>query len=318
EGLPKEDSRPQPDLDDVAIPEHSDETSFSQPLTGPTTLDSAPKTPPTSSVNPSANKGAPAASKGKASQRKIAANRRNSQLSTGPKTQQGKKFSSRNATKHGILARDAVIEYGPGRENVEDFERLEAALLEEWQPTSDAQRIRVQELADTMWRLRRVVRHEVGQVVSGTESMVSWKLGMQQRFSRKFRLRDYVRRAIVELRAGKVSPETLEFFKSELHVELFSSNVSQPVTPEERDRVLADLERELQAATVAVEEEDKQAVATAVKMGALPRPEDLDPYVRYERMLQLKRDSLIKELMQMQQKAVHSPQPTHTKQKKTA
>lgn len=316
--MPKEDSRPHPNLDEVATPEHSKDTSRSQQATDPTTMDSAPKTPPASPVNPPANTGAQAPPKGKASQRKIEANRRNSRFSTGPRTPEGKKFSSRNSTKHGILARDAVIEYGPGRENAEDFERLHAALLEEWQPTSDAQRIVVQELADTMWRLRRVVRHEVGEVVSGTESMVSWQRGMQHRFSRKLRLRDYIRRAMAELRSGKVSPETLEFFKSELHVELFSSDVSQPVTPKERDRVLADLERELQAATVAVEEEDKQAVATAVKMGALPRPEDLDPYVRYERMLQLKRDSLIKELIQMQQKADYSSQPTQTKQKKTA
>jgi hypothetical protein len=51
-----------------------------------------------------------------ASERQIAANRRNALLSCGPKTQAGKLASSRNAVRHGLTARnndylDGVIEY---------------------------------------------------------------------------------------------------------------------------------------------------------------------------------------------------------------
>ena len=39
------------------------------------------------------------------SQKKVEANRRNAQLSTGPTSAEGKKTSSRNASKHGLLTR---------------------------------------------------------------------------------------------------------------------------------------------------------------------------------------------------------------------
>src|SRR5580658_5178903 len=41
-----------------------------------------------------------------ASEKQIAANRRNSLLSSGPKTQAGKKVSSANALRHGLTARN--------------------------------------------------------------------------------------------------------------------------------------------------------------------------------------------------------------------
>jgi hypothetical protein len=47
---------------------------------------------------------------------KIEANRKNSLKSTGPKTPQGKAVVRYNALKHGILAREAVITEGDGRE----------------------------------------------------------------------------------------------------------------------------------------------------------------------------------------------------------
>ena len=43
--------------------------------------------------------------------RRIEANRENAQKSTGPKTAQGKHNSSRNATNHGLLSKELVIEH---------------------------------------------------------------------------------------------------------------------------------------------------------------------------------------------------------------
>ncbi len=40
---------------------------------------------------------------------KLAANHSNAQLSTGPKTPEGKKASSMNALRHGLAARELVI-----------------------------------------------------------------------------------------------------------------------------------------------------------------------------------------------------------------
>ena len=55
-------------------------------------------TPPRQDENPSVVTS-------KSSERRIAANRRNSALSTGPRTAKGKRASSRNAITHAILAR---------------------------------------------------------------------------------------------------------------------------------------------------------------------------------------------------------------------
>ena len=43
------------------------------------------------------------------SEKKLAANRLNAQKSTGPKTDEGKAKSARNATTHGLFCRDVVI-----------------------------------------------------------------------------------------------------------------------------------------------------------------------------------------------------------------
>src|SRR2546422_4948203 len=48
------------------------------------------------------------------SERRIQANRRNALRSTGPKTVRGKRTVSRNAIKHGFLAREVVITAGGG------------------------------------------------------------------------------------------------------------------------------------------------------------------------------------------------------------
>src|SRR5207245_1461052 len=50
-------------------------------------------------------------------EKKREANRRNAQLSTGPKTFEGKERVARNALKHGLLARDVIIVAGDGKEN---------------------------------------------------------------------------------------------------------------------------------------------------------------------------------------------------------
>lgn len=69
-----------------------------------------------------------------ASERKILANRKNALRSTGPKTSQGKRTVSRNAIKHGILAREVVITAGDGEESQEEFDALIEDLENYYQP----------------------------------------------------------------------------------------------------------------------------------------------------------------------------------------
>ena len=49
--------------------------------------------------------------------KRTAANRRNAQMSTGPRTEEGKSRSRRNAVKHGILSSALHITEGDGAED---------------------------------------------------------------------------------------------------------------------------------------------------------------------------------------------------------
>jgi hypothetical protein len=55
---------------------------------------------------------------------KLAANRRNAKLSAGPKTEEGKSRSRRNAVTHGVLASALLITDGKGAEDHAEFEQL--------------------------------------------------------------------------------------------------------------------------------------------------------------------------------------------------
>jgi hypothetical protein len=74
--------------------------------------------------------------KKKISEKKLQANRRNAQKSTGPKTPEGKARSSRNAIKHGLLAQQILIDDDDDpNEKQEDFDQLLQGLIEDYQPS---------------------------------------------------------------------------------------------------------------------------------------------------------------------------------------
>ena len=84
--------------------------------------------------------------------------RKNAKRSTGPRTPEGKARSSQNARKHGLFARDTLL---PG-EDPQEFLQLTADLEQELQAGSDFERRLVRHIADTEWRMRRLVRLETG------------------------------------------------------------------------------------------------------------------------------------------------------------
>ena len=93
-----------------------------------------------------------------ATQKQIEANRRNAQRSTGPKTPEGKAAVSRNAQKHGLASRLAVLP----KENRTDFLELLAGFRSELRPATAFEEVLVFHLAAADWRLRRIVRFETG------------------------------------------------------------------------------------------------------------------------------------------------------------
>ncbi len=94
-----------------------------------------------------------------ASQKQIAANRRNAARSTGPKSPEGKATVSRNATRHGLTSLRAIVLL---EENRQEFETFLKGLCAEFQPHSPFERSLVLQLASADWRLRRVARFETG------------------------------------------------------------------------------------------------------------------------------------------------------------
>jgi len=95
---------------------------------------------------------------------RIEASRKNALQSTGPKTLQGKSVVKWNAVKHGLLSKEVVIQAGDGKESRAEFRNLLAQLRDDIQPNGIFEEILVEKIAVCYWRLRRVVRCEIGEI----------------------------------------------------------------------------------------------------------------------------------------------------------
>src|SRR5579883_1380923 len=83
--------------------------------------------------------------------RRIRASQRNGRKSRGPKTPEGKARSSRNALRHGLLARCCVLE----SESRELFDDLFQQFFNRFQPVDEVEAALVEEMIAATWRLRR-------------------------------------------------------------------------------------------------------------------------------------------------------------------
>ena len=86
----------------------------------------------------------------------LAANRRNAENSTGPKTPEGKEIASRNAIRHGLLARDLVLE----GESREEFDVFAQGLMAHLGPVGHVETMLAEQVVAGAWRSRRVLRVE--------------------------------------------------------------------------------------------------------------------------------------------------------------
>ena len=99
-----------------------------------------------------------------ASEKQEQANIQNAQLSTGPISSEGKAVVARNALKHGIFAKDLVINAGDGREDVLEYHELLTELKRDLAPVGRMEMMLVEKIAVNYWRLRRLVRYETGEI----------------------------------------------------------------------------------------------------------------------------------------------------------
>ena len=90
------------------------------------------------------------------SEKQLAANRANAQLSTGPKTQEGKARSAQNALKHGLSAERVVL----ATEDQEAYQTLLDNLKAEHNPKTQTQEQLVADLAWSFWKLERAVQKQ--------------------------------------------------------------------------------------------------------------------------------------------------------------
>ena len=82
----------------------------------------------------------------------IEANRKNATLSTGPRSEQGKQVSRMNALRHGLTAKQVVIE----GEDPEELDRLLEALFNQYSPQTALEAQFVEQLGGYLWRGRRI------------------------------------------------------------------------------------------------------------------------------------------------------------------
>jgi hypothetical protein len=91
-----------------------------------------------------------------ATQAQITANRRNSQLSTGPRSQAGKTASSRNSTRTGLYAKSLLID----GEDPEELAALQQDYFDSCNPQGPLETALVLELLRSDWLLRRMATVE--------------------------------------------------------------------------------------------------------------------------------------------------------------
>jgi hypothetical protein len=99
---------------------------------------------------------------------RLAANRRNSTRSTGPRSVAGRAASSQNATCHGLLSRRPLL----ADENPAEYELVSTRLLEALAPASAMEEIIVDDIVGAVWRLRRLQRVETALYTVGSSAPV--------------------------------------------------------------------------------------------------------------------------------------------------
>ena len=87
---------------------------------------------------------------------RIAANAANAQLSTGPRTEEGKARSSQNARTHGLTARDLAV----APEERQEFDQMLQDFQASVQPYDAVQQTLFDEMVAAAWNLRRIRRME--------------------------------------------------------------------------------------------------------------------------------------------------------------
>jgi hypothetical protein len=98
-----------------------------------------------------------------ATKAQIEANRQNALLSSGPVTEEGRATSSHNAVKNGLTGQTVLLK----TDDVELYKTHVQYYVDKFKPANQDERIRVQDIADTEWRLLRIPSFEASILALG-------------------------------------------------------------------------------------------------------------------------------------------------------
>ena len=107
-------------------------------------------------------------------EKQLAANRRNAQKSTGPRTKPGKQRAAANSWKHGLTASHTLISV----EERAEFEAFRATLIAEHRPAGAQELMLVTQIANSFWRIQRIQLATVGEFDRGLDEDESATTGM--------------------------------------------------------------------------------------------------------------------------------------------
>jgi hypothetical protein len=148
----------------------------------------------------------------------VNANRANAQLSTGPKTPEGKTKSSLNAVKTGLTGRTVLL---PG-DDAAAYQKHVQRFFDEYQPFGDAEHLLTQSLADTEWRLLRIPSLEMGVYALG-----------RLEFAAKFEQEEPA------VRASLIEAQTFLTYQKQLN----NLSIQEARLRKQREKDLAELQR---------------------------------------------------------------------------
>ena len=131
-----------------------------------------------------------------ASEAQINANRANAQHSTGPLSPETKFISSHNALKTGLTGRTVLLP----TDDVAAYQKLSEIVTKQWQPETDPERLVIQDMVDTRWRLLRIP----------TLESAIWSLGRTELAAEGATVEDSAQRAL------HIEALVLAKYKSEL------------------------------------------------------------------------------------------------------
>jgi hypothetical protein len=99
--------------------------------------------------------------------KRIEANRRNGRHGNGPKTQVGKRMSSRNSRKHGLLTDELVIP----PEDQATFDALRAGFWIDLNPAAEILKLLFEDIIVNSWKLKQAVRWEQAELQKKLEEL---------------------------------------------------------------------------------------------------------------------------------------------------